>query len=124
MLEFFLSFLQGMDVGDLPDGVDPSFLAALPDDMRQEVIDEQRRLQNIRQQAAQQQEQQGVQEVNPEFLAALPPNIQVSYRLNEFRITFICEFCFIFLVGGGACSATDRATATGRGNCEPRCTAR
>ena len=67
-----------MDVGDLPDGVDPSFLAALPDDMRQEVIDEQRRLQNIRQQAAQQQEQQGVQEVNPEFLAALPPNIQVS----------------------------------------------
>ena len=66
-----------MDVGDLPDGVDPSFLAALPDDMRQEVIDEQRRLQNIRQQAAQQKEQQGVQEVNPEFLAALPPNIQV-----------------------------------------------
>ena len=64
-------------MGDLPDGVDPSFLAALPDDMRQEVIDEQRRLQNIRQQAAQQQEQQGMQEVNPEFLAALPPNIQV-----------------------------------------------
>ena len=68
--------ILGMDVSDLPDGVDPSFLAALPDDMRQEVIDEQRRLQNIRQQAAQQQEQQGMQEVNPEFLAALPPNIQ------------------------------------------------
>merc|ERR1719188_1547574 len=68
--------ILGMDVRDLPDGVDPSFLAALPDDMRQEVIDEQRRLQNIRQQAAQQQEQQGMQEVNPEFLAALPPNIQ------------------------------------------------
>ena len=121
-----------MDVGDLPDGVDPSFLAALPDDMRQEVIDEQRRLQNIRQQAAQQQEQQGVQEVNPEFLAALPPNIQVSYRLYddthpvplEFCITLICEFCFYAPVGGGACSATDRATATGRGNCKPRCTAR
>ena len=71
-----------MDVRDLPDGVDPSFLAALPDDMRQEVIDEQRRLQNIRQQAAQQQEQQGMQEVNPEFLAALPPNIQVCNTSN------------------------------------------
>jgi E3 ubiquitin-protein ligase HUWE1 len=68
--------ILGMDVHDLPEGVDPSFLAALPEDMRQEVIDEQRRLQNIRQRAAQQQEQQGVQEVNPEFLAALPPNIQ------------------------------------------------
>lgn len=81
---FFLSS-QGMDVGDLPDGVDPSFLAALPDDMRQEVIDEQRRLQNIRQQAAQQQEQQGVQEVNPEFLAALPPNIQVCTEYSVSR---------------------------------------
>ena len=34
---------------DLPEGVDPSFLAALPEEMRQEVIDEQRRLQTIRQ---------------------------------------------------------------------------
>ena len=42
---------------------------------RQEVIDEQRRLQTIRQRAAQNTEA-GVSEVNPEFLAALPPNIQ------------------------------------------------
>ena len=33
----------------MPEGVDPSFLAALPEEMRQEVIDEQRRLQTIRQ---------------------------------------------------------------------------
>lgn len=68
--------ILGMDVSELPEGVDPSFLAALPEDMRQEVIDEQRRLQTIRQRAAQHVEITGVQEVNPEFLAALPPNIQ------------------------------------------------
>jgi E3 ubiquitin-protein ligase HUWE1 len=69
------SSILGMDVSDLPEGVDPSFLAALPEDMRQEVIDEQRRLQTIRQRAAQNTEA-GVTEVNAEFLAALPPNIQ------------------------------------------------
>ena len=69
------SSVLGMNLSDLPEGVDPSFLAALPEDMRQEVIDEQRRLQTIRQRAAQNTEA-GVSEVNPEFLAALPPNIQ------------------------------------------------
>ena len=62
-------------MNELPEGVDPSFLAALPEDMRQEVIDEQRRLQTIRQRAAQNTEA-GITEVNAEFLAALPPNIQ------------------------------------------------
>ncbi len=71
----------------LPEGVDPSFLAALPDNIRQEVIAEQLRLQRIQQRAQQQQQQAealGVQEVNPEFLAALPPNIQeeVSFTVN------------------------------------------
>ena len=69
------SAILGIDISDLPEGVDPSFLAALPEDMRQEVIDEQRRLQAIRQRAAQNTEA-GFTEVNPEFLAALPPNIQ------------------------------------------------
>lgn len=68
----------------LPDGVDPSFLAALPDNIRQEVIAEQLRLQGL-QQRTQQQNQAATDgtapgtstmEVNPEFLAALPPNIQ------------------------------------------------
>merc|ERR1719293_327892 len=65
---------------DIPEGVDPSFLAALPEDMRQEVIEEQRRLVRARQQPPPQPAPggtaQGMQEVNPEFLAALPPNIQ------------------------------------------------
>jgi hypothetical protein len=60
--------------------VDPSFLAALPENIRQEVIAEQLRLQRIQARAQQQQQQSaetpGVMEVNPEFLAALPPNIQ------------------------------------------------
>ena len=78
----------GLNVSELPEGVDPSFLAALPEDMRQEVIEEQRRLQNIRLRAAQHVEA-GVQEVNPEFLAALPPNIQeevlAQQRLEQQR---------------------------------------
>lgn len=36
---------------EIPEGVDPSFLAALPEDMRQEVIAEQLRLQRLRQRA-------------------------------------------------------------------------
>ncbi|XP_069142505.1 E3 ubiquitin-protein ligase HUWE1-like isoform X2 [Argopecten irradians] len=63
----------------VPDGVDPSFLAALPDNIRQEVIAEQLRLQRIQQSAreqAQSASSSGTMEVNPEFLAALPPNIQ------------------------------------------------
>merc|ERR1719483_1882435 len=69
------STILGINVTDLPEGVDPSFLAALPEEMRQEVIDEQRRLQTIRQRAAQNVEA-GVSEVDPQFLAALPTNIQ------------------------------------------------
>lgn len=81
---------------EVPEGVDPSFLAALPEHMRQEVIQDHLRMQRLSQQQSQQQQQgasQGVgvveaaggaganspaifNEVNPEFLAALPPSIQ------------------------------------------------
>ncbi|XP_064633553.1 E3 ubiquitin-protein ligase HUWE1-like isoform X3 [Lineus longissimus] len=80
----------------LPDGVDPSFLAALPDNIRQEVVAEQLRLQRIQERAQQQNEaaaQQahlGTTEVNPEFLAALPPAIQeevlAQQRAEQARI--------------------------------------
>ncbi|XP_034939530.1 E3 ubiquitin-protein ligase HUWE1 isoform X2 [Chelonus insularis] len=75
----------------VPDGVDPSFLAALPDEMRDEVIAEQLRLQRIRQraQATVVEEVTGPVEVNPEFLAALPPAIQeevlAQQRLEQQR---------------------------------------
>ncbi|CAH1782935.1 unnamed protein product [Owenia fusiformis] len=71
----------GQSGGDLPEGVDPSFLAALPESIRQEVIAEQLRLQRIQERAQEQNRQAGEQgagigEVNAEFLAALPPSIQ------------------------------------------------
>ena len=66
---------------DIPllEGVDPSFLAALPEAIRQEVIADQMRLHRIQQRAQEQRqnvENLGVTEVSPEFLAALPPSIQ------------------------------------------------
>ena len=72
------TLIHSVDIS-LPEGVDPSFLAALPDNIRQEVIAEQLRLQRIQQRAQQQNqaaESSGISEVNPEFLAALPPSIQ------------------------------------------------
>ena len=78
---------------DIPDGVDPSFLASLPEDMRAEVIEEQRRLVRDREQAPAQPPPgtaaQGMQEVNLEFLAAPPPIIQeevlAQQRLEQQR---------------------------------------
>ncbi|XP_037929563.1 E3 ubiquitin-protein ligase HUWE1 [Teleopsis dalmanni] len=75
-------------LGDLvvPDGVDPSFLAALPSEMREEVIQEHLRMQRSRQRAQQNAIQVAhdcILEVNPEFLAALPPNIQSEVLLQQ-----------------------------------------
>lgn len=82
-----LNLFENISDPSMPDGVDPSFLAALPDNIRQEVIAEQLRLQRIQQSAreqAQSAHSSGTMEVNPEFLAALPPNIQeeVSFPTN------------------------------------------
>ncbi|CAN0188024.1 unnamed protein product [Lampetra planeri] len=77
----------------LPEGVDPSFLAALPEDIRQEVLQNQLGIRppsrppggagpssSVATAAVPSSTatttQQGVTEVNPEFLAALPPSIQ------------------------------------------------
>lgn len=75
---------------EIPDGVDPSFLAALPEDIRQEVLAEQwrlRRIERANNQAGNSSTQTNEQaststgnaafpEVNPEFLAALPAEVQ------------------------------------------------
>ncbi|GAB0086383.1 hypothetical protein DMENIID0001_004360 [Sergentomyia squamirostris] len=66
-------------MSNVPPGIDPSFLAALPADMRQEVIEEHLRVQRNREEAqrnANQHENHAISEINSEFLAALPPNIQ------------------------------------------------
>lgn len=88
--------------------MDPSFLAALPESIRQEVIAEQLRLQRIQQQRSEHNAAQtanaassssnalpsgagSFSEVNPEFLAALPPNIQeevlAQQRAEQARLT-------------------------------------
>ncbi|CAG2109884.1 unnamed protein product, partial [Medioppia subpectinata] len=78
---------EGTQNSEVPEGVDPSFLAALPENIRQEVIAEHLRLQRLQQQGTAQTTAPTTQasssattntftEVNPEFLAALPPNIQ------------------------------------------------
>lgn len=68
--------------GGVPEGLDPSFLAALPENIRAEVIADHLRMQRIQRTREQQQNQTpGGMEVNPEFLAALPPNIQEEVRL-------------------------------------------
>jgi len=85
----------------LPEGVDPSFLAALPENIRQEVIMEQLRLQRIQQRAQQvQQEAQslGVTEVNPEFLAALPPHIQEEVCFRNFFLHLLLLFFVWYLL--------------------------
>nr|XP_057941106.1 E3 ubiquitin-protein ligase HUWE1 isoform X7 [Doryrhamphus excisus] len=69
----------------LPEGVDPSFLAALPEDIRREVLQNQLGIRPPSRSAAAPSLPAstapvlggpGVTEVSPEFLAALPPAIQ------------------------------------------------
>ncbi|XP_074390353.1 LOW QUALITY PROTEIN: E3 ubiquitin-protein ligase HUWE1-like, partial [Zonotrichia albicollis] len=66
----------------LPEGVDPSFLAALPDDIRREVLQNQlgirppARAPPAASPAPPVVANPGLTEVSPEFLAALPPAIQ------------------------------------------------
>jgi E3 ubiquitin-protein ligase HUWE1 len=57
--------------------IDPAFLEALPEDLREEVLTSQRQTsQRERPAPPTGQAQQVVQDLDPEFLAALPPDIQ------------------------------------------------
>ena len=78
MTQMILYNLRDVPEPGVPEGLDPSFLAALPENIRQEVIADHLRLQRIQQRTREQQSAvpPGGMEVNPEFLAALPPNIQ------------------------------------------------
>lgn len=73
----------------LPEGVDPSFLAALPEDIRREVLQNQLGIRppsrppvatSLPSATATVLGGPGVTEVSPEFLAALPPAIQEEVR--------------------------------------------
>ncbi|XP_060516281.1 E3 ubiquitin-protein ligase HUWE1 isoform X2 [Cylas formicarius] len=90
---------SALDDEEIPEGVDPSFLEALPPEMRREVLEQHRILclqQRIAQRAAehsvateQQEETTTSNEVSPEFLAALPPALQeevlTQQRLEQQR---------------------------------------
>lgn len=88
---------SGNNGEEIPEGVDPSFLEALPPDMRREVLEQHRILclqQRLASNAANNTpaatEQQGAStEVSPEFLAALPPALQeevlTQQRLEQQR---------------------------------------
>jgi len=53
--------------------IDPTFLEALPDSIRQEVVAQHEREQRL---LRARQETSFSSSISPEFLAALPPNIQ------------------------------------------------
>uniref|UniRef100_A0A3Q3BL04 E3 ubiquitin-protein ligase HUWE1 n=1 Tax=Haplochromis burtoni TaxID=8153 RepID=A0A3Q3BL04_HAPBU len=81
----FVLFYFVMAGISLPEGVDPSFLAALPEDIRREVLQNQLGIRppsrppaatSLPSSTAPVLGGPGVTEVSPEFLAALPPAIQ------------------------------------------------
>ena len=83
---------------DLPEGIDPTFLAALPDSMRQEVITQYEREQRQQHQRRQGEQQgatvsssQSIEEISPEVLAALPPEIREEVRV--ILVLYMCPLC-------------------------------
>lgn len=91
ILHLIVYFLPGIS---LPEGVDPSFLAALPEDIRREVLQNQLGIRppsrppaatTMPSTTAPVQGGPGVTEVSPEFLAALPPAIQEEVRDSSLK---------------------------------------
>lgn len=82
----------------IPDGVDPSFLEALPEAIRREVLAEQLGLHpppaSQRNTAADENEGSTDLNVSPEFLAALPPDVQEEVRLLVSWEWILCNFTF------------------------------
>ena len=72
----------------IPDGVDPSFLEALPEAIRREVLAEQLGLHppSSSQRIVATNDNEGATDMNvsPEFLAALPPEVQEEVCFNFF----------------------------------------
>ena len=77
----------------IPAGVDPSFLEALPEAIRREVLAEQLGLHpppTQRNAAANENEGSTDLNVSPEFLAALPPDVQEEVR-EMFEMTILVQ---------------------------------
>lgn len=114
---------------NLPEGVDPSFLAALPEDIRREVLQNQLGIRppsrppvttTLAASTGPVLGGPGVTEVSPEFLAALPPAIQeevktyiyIKQMLSQLhgKLNLSTKLAWIL---SGSCSAASRAAAQG-----------
>ncbi|KAF8525043.1 hypothetical protein BU17DRAFT_41797 [Hysterangium stoloniferum] len=67
---------NAVDITDT--GIDPTFLEALPDDMREEVLN-----QHFRERRTAMQEQPSESQISPEFLDALPPELRAEILQAE-----------------------------------------
>lgn len=70
--------IHGSEVDITDMGMDPTFLEALPDDIREEVIN-----QHVRDQRAARIERPADSQISPEFLDALPPEIRAELIQQE-----------------------------------------
>lgn len=70
--------IHGSEVDITDMGIDPTFLEALPDDIREEVIN-----QHVRDQRAARVERPADSQISPEFLDALPPEIRAELIQQE-----------------------------------------
>ncbi|KAJ2975624.1 hypothetical protein NUW54_g11701 [Trametes sanguinea] len=70
--------IHGNPVDITDTGIDPTFLEALPDDMREEVLN-----QHVRDQRAAQVERPADSQISAEFLDALPPDIRAEIIQQE-----------------------------------------
>ncbi|KAI0708195.1 hypothetical protein C8T65DRAFT_740208 [Cerioporus squamosus] len=70
--------IHGNPVDITDTGIDPTFLEALPDDMREEVLN-----QHVRDQRAAQVERPADSQISAEFLEALPPDIRAEIIQQE-----------------------------------------
>ncbi|KZT26754.1 hypothetical protein NEOLEDRAFT_1062431 [Neolentinus lepideus HHB14362 ss-1] len=70
--------IHGSPVDITDTGIDPTFLEALPDDMREEVLN-----QHVREQRTARIERPANSQISPEFLDALPPDIRAEIIQQE-----------------------------------------
>jgi len=76
--ERVIVMIHGSEVDITDMGIDPTFLDALPDDIREEVIN-----QHVRDQRAARVERPADSQISPEFLDALPPEIRAELIQQE-----------------------------------------
>ena len=94
--------LQSTDSQQTPEtnSIDPTFLAALPHSIRQEVLAQHRREQRA-QQPTQEEEEPAApfqSSISPEFLAALPLNIQNEVSFVRLCVKFVLfSFCTVYV---------------------------